>query len=280
MNLFASFIPESGILDNNSALVLGVVIVAISAFLLGMFLYYFYKFKKSNLKEFYVNKYLFSTIISLTTLGIIIGSLVIVFFTNARAIFGPDDLKADLANNVIIYAMAFPGLAVVISTFTILLIWTHLFGVGFSENRFEMIGENLPYSKIVAVVDDEEAKKAVIIYRQGRTKFRTLVFKKTSVVGLFVLSNAKLTGHDVILEKVSKVLDDVDAANTQMLANAKPLTEEVKVEVALNQEVSKKAEAEPKPEKKPVSKPKPSVQGETSEKPKPIKKPKPEKNED
>ncbi|AXK51455.1 hypothetical protein [Spiroplasma alleghenense] len=214
MNLLVNYVGNK--LDNASALWMGFIVIGITTLLFIILGTYFFKFKKKKVVKSYTNKSLIISVSIVGFLAIALGIVAVILFFNAFTIF-PD--KPDHAYNVILFGIIFPALGMVIVMFTLMIICAHLFGVAFSENNFELVGELLPYSKIVAVVDDNKTGIVALVYRQGRSNFKSYKFRKSTVVGQFVLENAELTGQKIRVESLALVNSELDAANTTMLAS-------------------------------------------------------------
>ncbi|WP_338971765.1 hypothetical protein [Spiroplasma endosymbiont of Panorpa germanica] len=249
MNLLASFVD--GRLDNNSPLIMSFIVVIITVILFSIFGTYLLKFKNKKASKNYLNKTLIITVGIVGVIAIALGLTAMILFFNASTVFVD---KPDLANNTILFGIIFPALGMIIVMFALLIICAHLFGAGFSENTFELVGENLPYAKVVTVVDDSKLGIVSIVYRQGRSNFKTYKFRKSTVIGQFVLENAEMTGQKIRVESLSIVLSELDAANTAMLATENKLNN-----FKSSDEVEPQAEAKttkPKTTKPKTTKPK------------------------
>jgi flagellar basal body-associated protein FliL len=179
---------------NTQLFILTIILAAVWFLLTAMFIYYLIQFKKTKAQAKMYGWPLIGTIGGCSLIIFICWVLNLPFYLHAESIFGADQAQTAFSTVVALTVIGFVALLVIMIG-----MWFFIaqFAVALTNSEILFIGEKIKYSKITKIVKDNKKAAVYINYKQGNRTHKRQKFYLKSVLGQFILKNAKLTGHEV-----------------------------------------------------------------------------------
>ncbi|ATZ16545.1 hypothetical protein JN01_0245 [Entomoplasma freundtii] len=177
--------------QNTSILTLFIIMALVSALLTGASIYYLYQFIRTVAKSKIIGYPMIITFYGLEFIALLSWILGLAFFCDAEKIFTTAKMAQDTE-----IALLVIGFVALFSSMALMWLLLPKFGMAFTNDSIIYIGESIAYSRIQAIIIDNEKEAIYINYQQTKRSFKRQKFSLKSVEGQFVLAHAAESGFE------------------------------------------------------------------------------------